>query len=103
MLPANTTINITRKTVTDLGNGSITNVFTDNLINISAHAQPVSLKMRLLAGRKANSIAYNFYIEPGQDISMSDHITYNDEEYEILDKPVYGNTYIKIYGEIINA
>ena len=103
MLPNNTTIDIKRKTSTDLENGSFTNEFTDNLTNVNAHAQTVSLRQRLLAGRKANSRAFNFYVDPGLDISMSDHVTYNSEEYEILDRLLYQDTYMKIYAEVINA
>ena len=103
MLPTNTTIDITRSEVTDLGNGSRTNIFTILEGNIEAHAQPVSLRQRLLAGRKANSRAYNFYVSSTIDINMKDHILYNGEEYEILDKLKYQDTYIKCYGEVING
>ena len=102
-LPNNTTINIKRSTNKDLGNGSTTSTFSDNLTNISAHAQPLSLKQRLLAGRKANSRAYHFYVDSGLDITMSDHIVYNLEEYEILDSEPYERTYLKLYGEVINS
>lgn len=102
-IPTNTTIDIKRRTSGDLGNGSFTNTFTDNLTEVGAHAQTVSLKMRLLAGRKASSRAYNFYVAPGLDISMEDHVVYNSEEYEILDKLLYQDTYMKLYAEVING
>lgn len=100
---SNTNIDITRPTSTDLGNGSVTKVFSNHLTSVKAEAQPLSLRMRLLAGRKASSRAYNFYVAFDIDVTMKDHIIYNSEEYEILDKLKYENTYIKCYGEVINS
>ena len=81
----NSVIETKRETETDKGNGSYSYTYTTNLTNVKASAQPVSLKMRLMAQRPANSRAYNSYVPYDTDILPVDHIVYDGEELEISD------------------
>lgn len=98
------TIDIKRKTITDLGGGSRSEDYTTVQTGVPASIQFKSLEDIIRAGRKINSTAFTCYTASTEDIQGDDKIVFNGEDYAILSlqpdpNGIYG--YQKIFGEKI--
>lgn len=63
---------------------------------INARVQPVSAKENIEAGRQATKQTFKVYIEPTTSINQTDRITYNSNDYDIVEKIIYTSTYIRL-------
>lgn len=93
----NTYITVYRPTYTKDGSGSLVESLP-LLDTYRTRVQPVSANENEKAGRKRSTVAYNFYLEVGTDIKMSDVIRYDSLYFDIKELNKYPNVYLKATG-----
>jgi len=75
--------------------GSPTKTFTTG-DTINARVQPVSASENILAGRQADKQTFKCFIEPTISINQTDRIQHNSIDYDIVEKIIYTDTYIRL-------
>ena len=79
--------------------GSPVETFSTYLSDIPCLVQPMSGLEPVLAGRKYNLPVYKIYLDVDSDIDNKDNIVYNGNNYSIIEKIIYPDTYTKIVVE----
>lgn len=81
--------------------GSPVSVFA-TLGNVKCVVQPLSGLEPILGGRKYTQPSYIIYCNNNEDITMTDIITYDGSDYQVAEKIIYPNTYLKLIIEKTN-